>query len=217
MEKFQSPLKKISGLLSIVFAATSLFIVSCNGKNVKSPTCVKLTKAQIQKWVNKGYLNPQDSGIVRLKAAYAWPGTFYKVYAGVQKADGSLIQESIIALTPVDTCKDHVNLNEFVFSGTLQVSVADWNIWKTNGGKSLNDSLAYIQLDPYTYNYQTLPLLAFQDYVVSKDGSRIQVLHMAKTDGILPCPPCPNCKTPCPPPSTCLAPCDAMMTDTTDN
>lgn len=221
MEANSVPFKKNRALLPWIIAIClmpSLF--SCKEKYPKQVSCVKLTNEQLKKWVNKGYLNPQDSTIIRLKAAYAWPGILYKVYAGVQQSNGNLIEESVIALSPVDTCtKNHIKLDEFVFSGTLQVNVADWKIWKTGGGKALDDSLQFIRLDPYSFVYEGLPLLAYRDYITKKGNVQIPGQHYTAQKtiySILPCPPCPNCKNPCPPPYICVAPCTGPQMDTTD-
>jgi hypothetical protein len=214
--------KRIIVVLSVIFVSSFLVFSTCNGKNSKNPVCVQLTKAQLKKWATKGYIDPGNSAIVRIKAAYVWPGTLYKVYAGVQKSDGSLIGESVVELSPIDSCnKSHIKLDDFIFSGTLQVGITDWNIWKTNGGKTINDSLEYIQFDPYNYNYKSLTLLAFHDYVVKKGGIRSATYHKGQQIemySILPCPPCPNCKSACPPPSSCTgpAPCTDIAIDTTD-
>lgn len=208
---FRQTQRLLSPHLLLVAAVFLLTFVSCKKEN-KYPVCVQLSKVQIQKWVNKGYIKPNDSTtIVRFKVAYAWPGTIYRVYAVIQDKNGSSNNKSLIELKPVDTCgKSHIHLDDFVFEGTMQARLADWNIWKKDG---INDSLQYIQFVPYDYAYEGLSLLALHDYIIKKGGIPSAVIHPKSEDGLLPCPPCPNCKS-CPPPTSCTD-CGSVAIDST--
>jgi hypothetical protein len=210
MQKSQFSFKKNFWLLPVIVAA--FFIVtdtSCKPvKKSNIPTCVKITKAQLQKWVDKGYTdrgNKDYIKIVRFKTAYAFPGTGFRVFVIGQRRDGSLINESLTELTPVDTCdKVHIKLSDFIFTGTNQSVWSDMKVLKSNG--TLIDSLMYLKLTPFDYNDSATKLnfLAYDFYLVKTGGVIIgPSLKTPTTQGsTLPCPPCPNCKA-CPPPLEC--------------
>ncbi len=210
--------KKSIWLLPLAIAAFSLVIIlswSC-GKKAKSPTCVKLTKAQIQKWVNKGYTDstkPNYMASMQFKTAYAFPGSVFRVFVIGARKDGSLINESLTELTPVDTCnKSHIKLSTYIFTGLNPADFYQLKILKSNG--KIIDSLKYLQLEPFTFTDPTthFDILAYNNSVVKEGG--IILKYTAKGDQVLPCPPCAYCKDPCPPPTGCVAPCNPIKIDT---
>ncbi len=203
--------------IALLGCLVMLAVSSCSKVEKKSndPTCVKLTKAQIENWVQKGYINPNDSSnIVRLRTAYGFPGTVFKVFAVIQKGD-SVINESLTELTPVDSCnKKHIHLANFITTGIVLVNISDWNIWK--GGKSqgkLIDSLQYIQFTPYNYVYSPFTILNYDASAVNKDGTHTADILLGKWP--LPCPPCENCR-PDACPTTCAV-CGGVFIDSTKN
>jgi hypothetical protein len=222
MQKSQFSFKKNAWLFLIIAAA--FFVVtdsSCkSGKKSKVPTCVKMTKAQLQKWVKNGYTergNKNYAYLIRLKTTYAFPGTGFSVFVMGQRRDGSLIDESLTELTPVDSCdKVHIKLSDFIFTGTNQSVWSDINVLNSNG--TLIDSLEYLKLTPFDYKDSATKLnfMAY-DFNVIKTGGVIMV-KTATSPTIqsvsLPCPPCPNCKA-CPPPMDCTN-CNPTV-DTTRN
>ena len=220
MQKNSFAFKKIIWLLSLIIAVISLLsFSSCNGKKAKDAACVKLTKAQIQKWINKGYTDttkPNYIASLRFQTAYAGPGTVFRVFVIGQRKDGSLVNESLTELAPVDTCnKSHINLPAFIFVGTVPADWSDLGVLK-NDGKVI-DSLEYLQMTPYAYldPGSKFKLLAYTPYIIKKGG--VKSAPELKAYDLLPCPPCPNCKEPCPPPEGCIAPCTQASIDTTDN
>jgi hypothetical protein len=219
MQKDQFSFNKSIGLLMILVAAFSMVIISsCKDKISKVPTCVKLTKAQIQKWVDKGYTDttkPNYMSSLRFKTAYAFPGTPFGVFViGVRK-DGKVIEESLTKLTPVDTCKkDHVELSDYIFTGMIPVDLVDLKILQGDG-KKVTDSLENVVLQPYDWSDPNthFNFLAYHFSIFKKGGVVIKpevTTTMALKIG-LPCPPCPNCPNPCPPPAGCVSPCTAAV------
>lgn len=216
--------KKSSWLLIVLTITTVLMmaISSCGkgGKKSKNPTCVKLTKEQFQKWVKKGYTDPASKDYmtaIRFTTAYAGPGAVYRVYAIGQRKDYTLINESLTELSALDTCnKKHIELSDFIYTGTIPVDLNDLKILKP-GGK-LNDSLQYISLRPYDW-FDTKIKYNFiaYDFSVIMTGDVIVKPLMAEKGIGLPCPPCPNCPVGgCPKPPTCEI-CGPSSTDTIPN
>ncbi len=199
------------------FAITLIFvsvISSCkSGKKPAYPTCVKLTKAQVQNWVKKGFTDSSSADymmIVRFKTAYAFPGTGFRVYAIGQRKDGTFIDGSLTELTAVDTCnKKHINLSEYIFTGTNPIRLSDLNIVKKDG--KINDSLRFLQMIPYTYT-DPITHYSFLAFDINGTGENNTTIFYLKNP--LPCPPCPNCpKYACPPPPTC----ESCGTDSTES
>jgi len=193
--------------------AAALILISCKPKTSTEPVCVKLTKDDLKKWVTDGYIDSASLPklAIRFRAAYAFPGKGYAVFAGLQDSTGKLIEASIIQLQVEDTCsKTHIHLSPFIFTGVIPANLTDWPIWTSSG--KVNDSLDYIRLEPDNYKYKDFQFLQLNDFVY-KAGTRgpIQVPH--KTMFCLaPCPPCENCRLPCPEPcNSCGAKTDTLQ------
>jgi hypothetical protein len=207
-------------LLPFAFLLFSLMVASsCNpGSNSKNPTCVKLTKAQFQKWVKSGYTNSKNKdyiSAVQFRTAYAFPGTIFKVYVIGQRADGTFVNESLTELKTIDTCKTAGKLSEFIFLGTLPATIAELGVFNSDG--NVIDSFEYLKMDPYNFNDPTshYDYLAYNVSVVTKSAGRTTTAF-AKAQIGLPCPPCPNCNpSACPKPPTCIT-CGPDATDSTE-
>lgn len=218
MQKIKSSSKKSNWLLlPLAIAAFSLLMItSCCRKKSTFPTCVKLTKAQIQKWVKEGYTDPANKNYmlsVRFKTAYASPGGVFRVFVTGLRKDGSLINESLTELTPVDTCnKEHIKLSDFIFTGTNPANLSDLGIVQSNG--KIIDSLQFLQLAPFNYTdpVTKYDFLAYDIFTVKKGG----VISNSLVPRVgLPCPPCPNCNaSSCPPPCTS---CGSIADSTANN
>jgi len=201
-------------LLQLLIAISWLALLSCNpGKQSKVPTCVKLTKAQIQKWVTKKYTdptNPNHMTSVQFTTAYAGPGAIFRVYVMGVRADGTPIPESLTELTPVDQDACNIKLPDFLLLGTIPRKLSELNILKSDGG--VMDSLEYLKLVPveYTDPSTKYQFMAYESYHIKTGGITLKV-----EGGVLPpCPPCPNCIAPCPPPTSCFGtPCQAISPD----
>jgi hypothetical protein len=175
---------------------------SCKNTNHSQfPTCVKLTKTQIKEWIKKGYtdpINPDFIKSVRFKTAYAFQGSVFRVFVIGLRKDGSIVDESLTELIPIDTCnREHIKLSPFIFTGTNPADLADLEIVKKNG--QLIDSLEYLKLEPYNYTdtASRFDLLAYRVSTITERGYEIQNAKSGKVG--LPCPPCPNCnQTSCP-------------------
>jgi hypothetical protein len=208
MQEGQSTFKKSIGLLTLIVAAFSMVIISsCNDKSSNDPVCVKFTKAQIQKWIDKGYINRLDLNpmvSVRFTTAYAGPGTVFRVYITGVRKDGSIIKESLTELTPVDSCtKDHIKLSEFIFIGTNPADLSQLGILDKDG--KIVDGLEYLQMTPFDYTdpKTKYDFLAYENSIKKGDGTTM-MRPLIHSDQILPCPPCPNCPpSSCPKPPTC--------------
>jgi hypothetical protein len=197
---FKKNLLPLVFLFIMVSVAAGIF--SCkNGKqsltNSTSVTCVRLTKDQLQQWVNAGYTDstkPNYIVAVRIKTAYAGPGTEFRVYAVGQRKDGSLIDSSLTELNTADSC-GQISLSEFVFTGSCFADFKKMHIWKPNG--TVNDSLKYIKLTPYSYSDTSahIDLLAY-----NAESVGIPTGFGGNMKSTLPpCPPCPSCTVYCPP------------------
>lgn len=208
--------------LPIIIAVLSLVIISSckGGKKSKNPTCVKLTKEQVQNWVKKGYTDTANIDympVLRFTTAYAGPGAEFRVFVIGQRKDYSLITESLTELKPVDTCdKKNIKLTDYIYSGTIPVDLRDLNILNPNG--KVKDSLQYVSLFPYDWAdpKTKINFLAYDFTVMMNGGVIIRPLTAEKGVG-LPCPPCPNCPVGgCPKPPTCEI-CGPSATDTIPN
>jgi len=204
-------------LFFFVLISLSLLMTSCKQKEkMTNPSTVQLTKGEIQKWVDKKFITPGDTTVViRLRAVYGLPGTIYRVFAAVENKDGSLIVSSEIELG-MEKGDYGIDVDPFSFAGNMEASLKDWKIWKTTQGKiELDPGFSHVRLIPADYNYQGLPLMYFKDYLINETGGAAEVTHYDKDfmiiKGLLPCPPCGNCKAPCPPPSTCNESCEPII------
>lgn len=201
----QNPFFPFALLIIGVFLLTFL---SCKpGKQSRNPTCVKLTRAQIQKWVNKKYTdptNPNHMTSLEFTTAYAGPGAIFSVYVMGVRNDGTRIPESLTELTPVDKDVCTVKLSDFLLVGTIPRKLSELNILKNDG--TIIDSLEYLKLVPVDFKDPTTKLyfLAYDNYNIKKGGVTFKY-----TEVLPPCPPCPNCIAPCPPPRSCFGtPCE---------
>ena len=199
MENYRSltPFLLIAAFTILLFSACKMDKPA--GDN---PICVKLNKNDIQKWIDDGYIKPGERSkyTVNLRAAYAFPGKGYRLYAALQNADGSLIEKSVIRLDKVDTCSvAHIKLSPYILLGTMRTSLADWNIWD---GVKLKDSFSFIRLEPFNYkDSQGISYLALNEFTIDKWGHIITSPTTTGTttfQAALPCPPCDNCRPPCP-------------------
>ncbi len=207
---------------SITIALFSLAgFTSCKpGKSAKNPTCVKFTKAQIQKWVTSGFTDSTKKDYitaVQFRTAYAFPESIFKVYVIGQRQDGTFVNESLTELESIDTCKTVAKLSEFIFFGAIPATMSELGILDSKG--QVNDSLQFLKLDPYDYKDPT----SHYDYLAYNITSIIQVgkatMETTQKASIgLPCPPCPNCnKSSCPPPPTCEVCGPSITIDTIPN
>src|SRR5690349_15412342 len=114
--------KMLRRLFLLLLCVASAFQFSCNGDDkdeaMTDPTCVKLTRDQIQNWIDKGYIDPGVKGtVIRFRTVLSWPKTVFRIYAGVQKLDdGSLIPESEIELSATDDSCGAISLDDFTMS-----------------------------------------------------------------------------------------------------
>ena len=205
MQKSQIPRNSHRAL---IFAVLGCFLMlaftSCgSGKESKNPTCVKLTKAQIQKWVKKGYTNPTNPDYMtslRFTTAYADPGAVFKVFVMGVRTNGDSIPETLTELTPVDTDNCKIKLSTYIFSGVNPFDFSELHILKEDG--TIIDNLEYLKLVPFDY-YEPkseFNFVAYTPYVIKKGGITSQLLDSAGSIiNFLPCPPCLYCKvTSCP-------------------
>lgn len=208
-------------LLSITILCFLACITSCkHGKSAKNPTCVKFTKAHIQKWVAKGFTDSTNKDYitaVQFRTAYAFPGSIFQVYVIGQRKDGSFVNESLTELETIDTCKIAGKLSEFIFLGAIPATLSELGMLNSNG--QVNDSLEFLQLSPYDYTDPKThyDYLAYNITTIKKGGqTTMQNIQNAKIG--LPCPPCPNCnKSACPPPPTCEVCGPSITVDTIPN
>jgi|GEM_PF-3414922 len=207
MQSRQFTIKKKIWLLPFAMAVITLMVFStCKRKKGNSdPTCVKLTKKQIQKWVDKGYTNPKDTNYmasVEFHTAYANPGDVFRVFAIGRNAKGDLMSKTLTELTPVDSCiKSHIHLKKYIFIGAVPATLDELEILD---GINVKANLEYLRMLPYTeYEARSkFDMLAYTGFVHAKLTSK-RLYRLA----LPPCPPCPNCKGPCPPPTSCPPGC----------
>ena len=85
MQKKQFSFNKTTWLWLPLIAIFSMAVISsckCK-KKPQYPSCVQLTKAQIQKWVDKGYTDSTKADYMialQIKTAYAFPGTVFRYF-----------------------------------------------------------------------------------------------------------------------------------------
>jgi hypothetical protein len=211
-------LKVSSGFISVFLLVCSIAILltGCKPEKMKLPSTAMLTKKQIQKWIDKKYITPGDSTVViRFRPVYGFPNTVYRLYAAVENKDGSLIEASEIELSQ-EKGDYNISIDPFTFTGMIEASLKDWNVWKESQGKiELNPDFNHVRLIPFDTTYESLPLFCIKDYVITGENVT-EVQHYSKDftmiiTGLLPCPPCINCKVPCPPPTSCNDSCDPII------
>lgn len=175
-----------------LFAIFALFtLLSCNEKNAKHPTCVKLTKKQIDNWEKKGFTSGKNPIVyLWVKTAYAGAGTTFRTFVTGMTADGKMVPESFIELQAGDKC-------EVSFDDTYMVSGASYfkfpyNKLFENG--SLKKGIKEIILVPESKQENGFWWLNYT--MSSQEG--VFSLEKDESTGIL-CPPCPNCIPPNPP------------------
>lgn len=201
----------------LIIGAFLLTLLSCSsGKHSKIPTCVKLTRSQIEKWVKKGYTDPTNPNYmtsVEFTTADAGPGAVFRVFVIGVRGDGTRIPESLTELTPVDKDACVIKLSDFLLIGTIPRRLSDLQILKKDG--NIIDSLEYLKLVPVDYEDPTTKyqFLAYENYNIMTGGVIRNVLDTVGYKIVLPpCPPCPNCIAPCPPPRSCVGtPCEPVF------
>jgi len=196
-------------------------ITSCkSGNSAKNPTCVKFTKAQVQKWVKSGFTDSANKDYitaVQFRTAYAFPGSIFQVYIIGQRKDGSFVNESLTELETIDTCKTAGKLSEYIFLGAIPATMSELGILNSTG--QVNENFQFLKLVPYDYKDPTshYDYLAYNITSIT-DGGKASMGTLENASVGLPCPPCPNCnKSSCPPPPTCDVCGPSITVDTIPN
>ena len=189
----------------LLVAAFTIFLLSaCKWDRPagEKPICVKLTKKDIQNWIDEGFIKPGDAAklTVHLRAGYTFPGKGFWLYAALQKEDGSIIEKSITKLDKVDTCSvAHIKLSPYILLAAMRTPLSEWKIWD---GDKLKDSFSFVRLEPENYrDPKGISYLALNEYIIDKSGNIITNTTNTGTVSYitaLPCPPCDNCRLPCP-------------------
>jgi hypothetical protein len=172
--------------------ALSLFIlVSCKEKKyATNPTCMKLTKEQIQNWIKKGFTSGKDSIVyLRIKTAYGGPGTVFRAFVEGLTGKGDLVPQSLTELKAGDKCEVGLDDTYMVISPCINKFSYEKFFEKMELKKAINE----IIIVPETI-VDTTTKLKFLNYRI-KDQEGVFTLDTMDWK-FLPCPPCPNCPDP---------------------
>lgn len=201
-------LKTTSSFRNYVLGAIALtcfilltFLPSCKEQGkakadfTGKPTCMKLTKAQLQDWVRDDYTKPGNTDYIETMIFYtgdAGPGSDFTLNVRGLKTDEKEVPGSRLDL---DSTNDNCTVNlPYPYSiGSNSIKRSDLGIFDATG--KLEKNFAYLQLKPnvYTDPATKTQYLIYDVTVVNEDGS---TRPLAK--GTLPCPPCPYCVPKCP-------------------
>jgi len=183
----QSLLSPLAFLL-IVF---SLFVfVSCNKKQANSPTCMKLTKKQINHWVKEGMTKGENSiAYLRVKTAYGGPGTVFRTFVTGLTIKGEIVPESLTELVPGDDCI--IGLDDtYMVIGSSIFKVPYDKIFEKD---ELKKGISEITFVPYVDD--TTTIFKMLNYTTrSQEG--LFTIEALEQDVL--CPPCKNCIPPYP-------------------
>jgi hypothetical protein len=175
------------------------------------PTCMKLTKAQLQDWVRDEYTKPGDPDYIQTLIFYtsdAGPGTDLQVNVRGLKTNDMEVPGSRLDLDSTnDNCTP--NLPDYISIGSNSIPRSELGIFDATG--KLEKNFSYLQLKPTVFTDPTTKTqyLIYDVTVVNSDGS---TRPLAK--GTLPCPPCPYCVPKCP--VGCTPPCPEPADSTVD-
>lgn len=199
---------------TLVFALLSVLSSCKDQKKFKAdftgrPTCMKLTKAQLQDWVSNDYTKPGDTDYIETMIFYtgfAGPGSEFQLNVRGLKTDDQEVPDSRLDLDSTnDNCTP--NLPDYISIGSNSLKRSDLGIFDASGKIAKNFS--YLQLKPnvFTDPSTKTQYLVYDVTVVNSDGS---TRPLAK--GTLPCPPCPYCVPKCP--VGCTPPCPELKDST---
>lgn len=198
----------------VVFASLAILSSCKDQKKAKAdftgkPTCMKLTKAQLQDWVRDEYTKPGDTDYIETMifyTGYAGPGSDFHLNVRGLKTDNKEVPESRLDL---DSTNDNciASLPDYISISSNSLNRSDLGIFDATG--KLDKNFAYLQLKPnvFTDPASKSQYLIYDVTVVNSDGS---TRPLAK--GTLPCPPCPYCRPYCPP--SCTSGCSTSIDST---
>ena len=173
-------------LLIVVLALLTL--TSCKDKHATKPTSMKLTKKQIDNWIEKKLTSGKDSiAYIRLKTAYAGPGTVFRTFVTGLRMNGEPIPESFTELQPGDSTIVLLYDNYMVIGS----SIFDFPYDKLFEKGSLKKGINEITFFPFVDTSTRYSMLNYHP-----KGPK-DALIMKETDVL--CPPCANCRPPNPP------------------
>ncbi len=195
-------------LLPVAIAVVSLLTISsCKEKKEKkkalvtSPSCMMLTKTDINQWVTNGYTDTSAANknrIIWLRFITSWKGAGTEFDVKVEglrddKDRNSIVSGSETKLTSGSSCI--ISLPAAIGLSSNSCKLSDLNILEPNG--TLKSNFDYLLLTPEANptdpNYMSFKMTVFYTAGSTPEG------------GTLPCPPCINCKYPCP--DDCPLPC----------
>lgn len=175
------------------------------------PTCMKLTKAQLQDWVTNNFTKPGDVNYIKtlvIYTSYPGSGSVFAANARGLRTDEREVKNSRIDLDPIkNNCSP--NLPEHFNVGIMNTLDKDQLAIFDASGNFVN-GFDYLQFTPKIYvDAETKISTLFYDVVVvNTDGTTRPV-----GKGTLPCPPCPYCVPKCPDWCTpaCVTPTDTTI------
>lgn len=175
----------------LLFVLSSFIFVSCNEKKATSPTCMKLTKEQINDWVKKGFTAGKDPIVyLRLKTAYSGPGTVFRTFVTGLTITGSVVPESLTELKPGDKCEVSMDDTYMVIGSSIFKVPYNKLFEKGELKKGINEITFVPFIDDTTTIFKMLNYtLRNQEGLFTLQASEQAVL----------CPPCANCIPPNPP------------------
>lgn len=158
------------------------------------PTCMKLTKAQLQDWVRDEYTKPGNPDYIEtliLYTGFPGPGSDFQLNVRGLKKDDTEVPGSRLDLDSTnDNCTP--KLPAYYSIGSNSIARSELGIFDATG--KLEKNFSYLQLRPnvFTDTATKTNFLIYDITVVNSDGS---TRPLAK--GTLPCPPCVYCRPPC--------------------
>lgn len=186
-------LKKTSkNVVLLMTIICMIFIASCKDKHATNPTCMKLTKNQIEHWVKKGFFKSGGDSIayIRLKTAYSGPGTIFKTYAVGLTMKGDVVPESLTELVPGEKCV--VSLDDTYMVIGSSIFKMPYNKLFAEG--ILKKGISELMFVPFVDT--TVRCYDMMNYSIS---SQEGVFTIEAAEQPVLCPPCANCIPPYPP------------------
>jgi hypothetical protein len=156
---------------------------------ITGPTCVTLTKDQIQKgWIDPGYTKPGATDKItwlKLYTSYGGPETNFSANVHGMETDNTEPAGSKLDLNTGTDC--NVKLPDDLAIGSNSIDISTLDIFNADG--TVKKELEYVKFTPQLFPSNR----TFMNYAVEV----VYTTGAQQKGGTLPCPPCIYCRPPC--------------------